>query len=73
MYAVKGKHGLYVFTFKNRVPLLLKVSGVASFITTDEQLQLNRNWYFPMQAVIPEGFCRSQLNSTRSYKDDQTT
>jgi len=30
------------------------VRGVASFITTDKQLQLNRCCYFPMQAVISE-------------------
>jgi len=29
---------------------------VASFITTDEQLQLSRGCYFPMQTMFPEGF-----------------
>ena len=32
------------------------VSGVASFITTDEQLQSNRGCCFLMQAMLPEGF-----------------
>jgi len=31
------------------------VSGVASFITTDEQLQFNRGCCFLIQAVFPEG------------------
>ena len=36
--------------------LPLMDSGVASFITTDEQLQLSRGCYFPMQTMFPEGF-----------------
>ena len=32
------------------------VSGVASFITTDEQLQENRVCCFLVQAMLPEGF-----------------
>jgi len=32
------------------------VSGVASFITTDEQLQLNRGCCFLVQAMLPESF-----------------
>ena len=31
-------------------------SGVASFITTDEQLQWNRGCCFLVQAMLPEGF-----------------
>ena len=36
-----------LFTFENRAPSLGDVSGVASFIGIDEQLQLNRGSYFP--------------------------
>ena len=32
------------------------VSGVASFISTDEQLQYNRSCCFLVQAMLPEGF-----------------
>ena len=32
------------------------VSGVASFITSDEQLRQNRGCYLPMQTMLPEGF-----------------
>jgi len=39
------------------------VSGVASFITTDEQLQQSRGCYFPMQVMLPEGFPFSQFIS----------
>ena len=34
---------------------------MASFITTDQQLQENRGCYFPMQAMLPEGFSLSQF------------
>ena len=32
------------------------VSGVTSFITIDEQLQLNQGCCFPMGAMLPESF-----------------
>jgi len=32
------------------------VSGVASFITTDGQLQFNRDYCFLVQAMLQEGF-----------------
>jgi len=32
------------------------VSGLASFITTDERLQLNRGCCFLVQAMLPGGF-----------------
>jgi len=35
---------------------------VASFITTDEQLQLNRGCCFLVQAMLPEGFPFHQFN-----------
>ena len=38
------------------------VSCVASFITTHEQLHQNRGCYFPMQALLHEGFLFSQFN-----------
>jgi len=43
-----------LFTFENNrfAHALGGVSGVASFITTDEQLRLNRGCYFPMQAML---------------------
>jgi len=38
------------------------VSGVASFITTDEQLQKNRGCCFLVQAMLSEGFPFHQFN-----------
>jgi len=38
------------------------VSGVASFITTDERLQQNRGCYFLVHAMLPEGFPFHQFN-----------
>jgi len=35
------------------------VSGVASFITIDEQLKQNRGCYFPMQAMLLKGLVYS--------------
>jgi len=35
---------------------------VASFITTDEQLQLNRGCGFLMQAMLPKGFPHHQFD-----------
>jgi len=52
-----------MFTFENRAHALGGVSGVASFITTDKQLQQNRGCYFPMQALLHEGFPFSMFNS----------
>jgi len=37
------------------------VSGVALFITTDEQLQKNRGCCFLVQAMLPEGFPFHQI------------
>jgi len=47
-----------LFTFKNKssAHALGGVSGVASFITTDKQLQQNRGVCFFVQAMLPEGF-----------------
>ena len=39
------------------------VSGVASFITTDEQLQLNRGCCLLVHAMLPEGFPFHQFTS----------
>ena len=45
------------------------VSGVASFITTDEQLHKNRGCCFLVQAMLPEGFPFYQLIITfNAYK-----
>jgi len=41
------------------------VSGVASFITTDEQLQLNLGCCFLVQAMLPDGFPFHQFNSKK--------
>jgi len=41
----------------------LGVSGVASFITTDEQLQWNRCCWFLEQTMLPEGFPFHQFSS----------
>ena len=43
------------------------VSGVASFITTDEQLQSNRGCCFLVQAMLPEGFPFHQFNILTYY------
>jgi len=43
------------------------VSGVASFITTDEQLQLNRGSCLLVQALLPGGFPFHQFNYTPHY------
>jgi len=53
-----------LFTFKNEVSAhaLGGVSGVASFITTDEQLQSNRGCCFLVQAMLPEGSPFHQFN-----------
>jgi len=42
----------------------VNVSGVASFITTDEQIQLNRGCCFLVQAMLPRGFPLHQFNLT---------
>ena len=39
---------------------------MASFNTTDEQLQLNRGCYFSMQTVLPEGFPFTQFNLSQT-------
>jgi len=41
------------------------VSGVASLITTDEQLQLHRGCCFLVQAMLPEGFPFHQFNGMK--------
>jgi len=38
------------------------VSGVASFIAIDEQLQQNRGCCFLVQAMLPEGYPFRQFN-----------
>ena len=48
-----------LFTFENGVPL----SGVASFITTDKQLQYNRDCCFLVQAMLPGGFPFHQFSN----------
>ena len=53
-----------LFTFENHA--LGGVSGVASFITTDEQLQKNRACCFLVQAMLPGGFPFHQFNRTIS-------
>ena len=52
-----------LFTFENKrsAHALGGVGGVASFITTDEMLQLNRGCCFPMQAFLPEVFSFQQF------------
>jgi len=44
--------------YSDRIPFLVLgvVSGVASFITIDEQLQQNRSCYSPMQAMLLKVF-----------------
>jgi len=45
------------------------VSGVASFITTDEQLQWNRGCCFLLQAMLPGGFPFHQFISNKCNED----
>jgi len=40
--------------------------GEAFFIITDKQLQSNRGFCLPMQAMLPEGFPFSHLDSGAS-------
>jgi len=52
-----------LFTFENKssAHALGGVSVVVFFIATDEQLQYSRGCYFPMQAMLPDGFPFHQL------------
>jgi len=60
IFLVLRDHGVYmyvVYIWKwSSAHVLEGVSGVASFITTDEQLQLYRGCCFLVQAMLPEGF-----------------
>jgi len=42
------------------------VSGVASFITIDQQLQLNQCGYFSLQAMLPESEWRCKMSPRTS-------
>jgi len=53
-----------LFTFESSAHALGDVSGVASFITADEQLKENRGFCFLVQAMLPEGFPFHQFNFT---------
>ena len=48
------------------------VSGVASFITTGEQLQINRGCCFLVRAMLPEGFPFHQFNIDSRIKHRQS-
>ena len=53
---------MFVYILKyNSAHVLWGVSGVASFITNDKQLQLNWGCYFLTQALFPEGFAFQQF------------
>ena len=52
----------------HRVIRVTGVSGVASFITTDEQLKLNRGCCFLVQAMLPGGFPFHQFNLESSRR-----
>jgi len=51
-----------LFTFENRVRSCSRgVSGVASFITTDEAASIKPRLLFSMKAMLPDGFPFHQL------------
>ena len=65
-FLVLGYHGVYMYVvyiwkWSSAHALGGGVSGVTSFITTDEQLQSNRGCCFLVQAMLPEGFPFHQI------------
>jgi len=52
----------FIFENKNSTAHWLGVTGVASFITIDKQLQYNRACFFSMQAMLPADCPFSQNN-----------
>jgi len=60
IFLVLMDHGVYFVYIEFRP--CARGCGVASFITTDEPLESNRDYCFPMQAVLPEGFPFHQFN-----------
>jgi len=59
-------HGVYIYVVYiwkwSFAHALGGVRSVASFSTTDEQLQLNRGCCFLVQAMLPEAFSFQQFN-----------
>jgi len=49
------------------------VSGVASLITTDEQLKKNRCCCFLVQAMLPEGFSFHQFMHPEHFPKNKLT
>jgi len=76
IFLVLGDHGVYMYVVYLKMEFrscARGVSGVASFITTDEQLQLNRGCCFLVQAMLHEGFPFHQFNlyNFKSWNYDQ--
>ena len=59
IFLVHRDHGVYMYVVNiwtwSSAHALGGVSGVASFVNTDEQLQLNRGCCFLVKAMLPEG------------------
>jgi len=68
IFLVLRDHRVYMYVVYIRkwssAHALGSVGGVASFITSDEQLQKNRGCCFLVQAMLPYGFPFHQFNYT---------
>jgi len=63
IFLILRDHGLYVIYIGkySSAHALGDVSGVASLISADEQLQQNRGCCLSMQTMLPEGFLFHQF------------
>jgi len=57
MFPIQRERGFnHVSSYPTKLYVIGGVSGVASFIATDKQLQWGRGCCFLVQAMLPEGF-----------------